>query len=48
MCKELGECVYTLPEVTEEIRDAATRQHLQVLPYELTFKQPSADSVKFG
>ena len=40
--------VYTVQEVVAEIKDAVTRQRLQVLPYELEVREPSQDSVKHG
>ncbi|XP_031564001.1 RNA-binding protein NOB1-like [Actinia tenebrosa] len=42
----LGERIYTIKEVVQEIRDAATRQRLSVLPYELIFRQPSTEAIK--
>uniref|UniRef100_A0A914W4T8 RNA-binding protein NOB1 n=1 Tax=Plectus sambesii TaxID=2011161 RepID=A0A914W4T8_9BILA len=44
--QSMGENVYTLEDVVAEIRDAATRQRLQVLPYELVMKQPNQESLK--
>lgn len=38
--------VYTVQEVVAEIKDAVTRQRLQVLPYELDVREPSHESVK--
>ncbi|XP_074646707.1 RNA-binding protein NOB1-like [Tubulanus polymorphus] len=43
---EIGANIYTLPEVVNEIRDKATKQRLQVLPYKLQFREPSAECVK--
>jgi len=40
--------VYTIQEVVSEIKDAITRQRLQVLPYELKVREPSPESVKHG
>ena len=40
--------VVTTRDVVSEIRDKATRERLQVLPYDLTFKEPSADSLQHG
>ena len=40
--------VVTIREVLTEIRDKATRERLQVLPYELTFKEPSAEALQHG
>ena len=46
--QEIGEEVYTVPEVVHESCDRATRQRLQVLPYTLHFKKPSAEAIVFG
>ncbi|KAK7114004.1 RNA-binding protein NOB1-like [Littorina saxatilis] len=43
--REIGEEVYTVPEVVQESCDKATRQRLQVLPYTLNFKKPSAEAI---
>ena len=40
--------MYTIPEVVKEIRDKATKQRLQVLPYELIFREPSAEAIRTG
>ncbi len=40
--------IVTVKEVVREIRDTNTRQRLQVLPYELTFREPSQQSLHFG
>lgn len=40
--------VYTVQEVVAEIKDAVTRQRLQVLPYELEVREPSQDAIKHG
>ena len=40
--------VVTVSDVISEIRDKATRERLQVLPYDLTFREPSADSLQHG
>ncbi|KAL5021881.1 hypothetical protein ScPMuIL_001036 [Solemya velum] len=45
--RAIGEKIFSLPEVVQEIRDQATRQRLQVLPYEIIFRQPSPESVKY-
>jgi RNA-binding protein NOB1 len=44
----IGERIYTIKEVVQEIRDAATKQRLSVLPYELIFRQPSSEAIKAG
>jgi len=41
----LGEKVFTIRDVVAEIRDSATKQRLAVLPYELNFREPSAQSI---
>ena len=46
--QEIGEQVYTIPEVVHESCDKATRQRLQVLPYTLNFKKPSAEAIVHG
>ena len=40
--------VYTVQEVVAEIKDAVTRQRLQVLTYELEVREPTHESVKHG
>ncbi|CAH1779731.1 unnamed protein product [Owenia fusiformis] len=42
---DIGEKVYSIPEVVQEIRDKETKQRLQVLPYELVFREPSTQSI---
>ncbi|CAH2323987.1 RNA-binding NOB1 [Pelobates cultripes] len=42
---EFGVSIHTVREVVTEIRDKATRSRLAVLPYQLLFKEPSADSI---
>ena len=37
-----------MSEVVTEVKDRATRQRLQVLPYELKFRQPSTEVLKIG
>ena len=38
----------TVKEVVSEIRNAQTRQNLQVLPYKLEFKEPTPISIAHG
>ena len=40
--------VITVREVVSEIRDISTRTRLQVLPYNLSFREPSHDAVHHG
>ena len=40
--------VITVKEVVSEIRDVNTRRKLQVLPYELTFREPSQEALHQG
>ena len=40
--------VYTTDDVINEIKDAATKASLQVVPYDLKFKNPSTDAIKFS
>ncbi|GAB6033342.1 hypothetical protein CHUAL_013109 [Chamberlinius hualienensis] len=42
---EFADEIYTLQEVVREIKDLKTKERLQVLPYELIFKQPSPESI---
>jgi len=44
--KDIGKNAYTISDVVSEIRDKATRQRLQVLPYKLNLKEPSAESIR--
>merc|ERR1712018_167278 len=44
--REIGEHIYTIRDVVTEIRDKATRARLQVLPYDLLFREPSAESIR--
>ena len=46
--QDIGKNVYTIADVVSEIRDKATRQRLQVLPYKLIFKEPDAESIRVG
>ena len=46
--QSIAEKVYTIGDVVDEIRDKATKQRLQVLPYELVFREPSAEAIKTG
>lgn len=43
--KDLAPNVYCIQEVVNEIKDKATKQRLQVLPYSINFREPSADSI---
>eukprot|EP00105_Crassostrea_gigas_P027706 XP_011449138.1 PREDICTED: RNA-binding protein NOB1 isoform X2 [Crassostrea gigas] len=42
----IGEKIYTVPKVVNEIKDKATLQRLQFLPYQLTPKTPSPECIK--
>jgi len=44
--REIASHVVTLRDVVDEIRDKPTRQRLQVLPYELEFRQPTSKGLK--
>jgi len=46
--QDVGEKIYTVPDIVKEIRDATTRARLQVLPYELQFKQPPPEAIRYG
>lgn len=43
--KDLAPNVYCTQDVVNEIKDKATKQRLQVLPYSINFREPSAESV---
>jgi len=45
--QEMGENIYTVPEVIAEIRDSTVRQRLQVLPYDLKLKEPLQENIQF-
>ena len=38
----------TVKEVISEIKDAKTRQNLQVLPYELELREPRSEAIHHG
>ncbi|KAK3085277.1 hypothetical protein FSP39_000959 [Pinctada imbricata] len=42
----IGVNIYVVPEVISEIRDKATRQRLEVLPYKLIPKTPATENIK--
>ncbi|WAR12767.1 NOB1-like protein [Mya arenaria] len=44
--QDIGETLYTINDVVGEIRDKATKQRLQVLPYTLNFREPSSEAVR--
>ena len=43
-----SENVVTVREVVSEIRDVNTRRRLQVLPYDLSFREPSQEALYHG
>jgi RNA-binding protein NOB1 len=45
---EFGQELITLHDVIAEIRDKATKQRLQALPYELTYREPDTASLQKG
>ena len=45
---EYGQELITLHEVVSEIRDKATRQRLQALPYELVYREPTSEALQKG
>ena len=44
--QDYSDNIVTVKDVVSEIRDSATRSRLQVLPYELIFREPSQSSIK--
>uniref|UniRef100_A0A8C4ZBF6 RNA-binding protein NOB1 n=1 Tax=Gadus morhua TaxID=8049 RepID=A0A8C4ZBF6_GADMO len=45
--QDIGATIYTLKDVVEEIRDKNTRRSLSVLPYQLNFKEPYPEHIRF-
>ncbi|XP_046917945.2 RNA-binding protein NOB1 [Dermatophagoides farinae] len=45
--QDYGETIYTIGDVINEIKDEKTRQSLQILPYELKYREPTDEDVKF-
>jgi RNA-binding protein NOB1 len=43
---EKAKCIYTVPAVINEIRDANARQYLQSLPFEMIVREPQTTSVQ--
>ncbi|KAG1702347.1 RNA-binding protein NOB1 [Nymphon striatum] len=43
---DLSSNIYSLVDVVHEIKDKATKERLQVLPYELKFKEPSTEAIR--
>ena len=46
--REWSSKVVTVRDVVAEIRDKSTRERLQVLPYELAFREPSTEALQHG
>jgi len=44
--ERMAERIFTISDVVDEIRDAATRQRLAVLPYSIEFREPSVESIQ--
>ncbi|XP_015923343.1 RNA-binding protein NOB1 [Parasteatoda tepidariorum] len=44
---EYADQIYTVDGVVKEIKDKATRERLQFLPYKLLMKEPSTESIKY-
>jgi len=44
--RELATNLVTLSEVVGELRDKETRQRLEVMPFDMTYRQPSVEGVK--
>lgn len=45
--KDLADKVYAVSAVVSEIKDQATRESLNVLPYDFNFKEPTSDCIRF-
>ena len=48
LLEKWSENVVTVREVVSEIRDVNTRRRLQVLPYDLSFREPSQEALHHG
>lgn len=46
--QDIGINIYTVSEAINEVKDKATRDRLQVLPKDLTVREPTPDSLKIG
>jgi hypothetical protein len=44
----LTNTAYSIGGVVGEIRDAATKAYLQVLPFDFKLREPNSDAIKFG
>ncbi|XP_073706396.1 RNA-binding protein NOB1-like [Garra rufa] len=44
---EIGKNIYTVKDVVEEIRDKPTKRSLAFLPYQLNYKEPFPEHVRF-
>jgi RNA-binding protein NOB1 len=44
----LAETIYTTREVVAEIKDSATKQRFEVVPYEIQFRQPYPEYIQLG
>ncbi|XP_071779261.1 RNA-binding protein NOB1 [Centroberyx gerrardi] len=44
--QEIGQNIYTLKDVVDEIRDKPTRRSLAFLPYQLNFKEPYPEHIR--
>lgn len=45
--QDYGENIFTINDVVNEIKDINTRNSLQVLPYELKYRQPTEEDIKY-
>ena len=48
LLQDIAAKIYSIQDVVNEIKDKATRQRLQVLPYELNLREPSTEAIKLG
>lgn len=44
---EIGQEIFTLEEVLNEIKDKETKQRLNCLPYKLNFREPPVEDIKW-
>lgn len=45
--QDYGDSIFTIRDVVEEIKDVQTRERLQVLPYEIQFREPTEEDLKY-
>jgi len=44
--KDIGEEIYSVIDVVNEVKDRETKRRLQVLPYDIIFCEPTPENIK--